>query len=591
MNRKITDVQRRDGILETISDRTATVAFSSETPVERWFGYEVLGHEPNNVRLGRLNEGGAILLNHNSHMQVGVVEKSWIDEDRKGRAIIRFSQSSLGQEIYQDVQDGIRKHVSVGYVIHDYRTKRSQDEKDTIVATDWEPLEISIVSVPADVTIGVNRNYLEEPFMETQEKYEAPVVASPKIDIEALQKETRQQELERVRTILSLGEQFHMRQLSEKHVTEATPLDVFRGLLLEEIRKSPGASPIRLANQSVVPEIGMNERETREYSLCRAINAAVTNDWTKATLEKEASLATAKKLGREPKGFFIPPDVQRRDFTLGTSGSPGGGYAGMDPQLLLGSFIQLLRNNMIVKQLGAKILGGLSGDVLIPKQTGGATAYWVAESGAPTESAQTLGQIALRPKTVGAFTDISRKLLIQSSIDVESFVRSDITQTIALAIDLAALAGTGQNNQPTGILATANIGSKTWTTAPTFANVVEMETALATANIATGSLAYVTTPSLRGTLKTTPKVTAQATYVWNDDNQMNGYPAFASTQMTTGYVLFGNWSDLIIGEWTGTDILVDPYTGGTSGTVRVIALQDVDIAVRYPQSFCELHAA
>lgn len=584
MNRKITDAQRREAEIETISEHIVTVAFSSETPVERWFGTEILSHAPEHtVRLNRLNNGGPVLLSHDIDKQIGVVEKSWIDgQDRKGRAVLRFSSATEAKEIYNDIQDKIRRHISVGYVIHTYDTKRV-DDNEIIVATDWEPLEISIVAIPADINVGVNRK--EDIDMLLEEVKTTPL----QVDVELLQKETRQQELDRVRTILGLGEQFQMRQLAEKHITEATPLDVFRGLLLEEIRKSPGASPIKLANQNV--EIGMNERETRAYSLCRAIHAATTGDWTKAPLEREASVATAKKLGREPKGFFIPPDVQQRDFTLGTSGSPGGGYAGMDPQLLINSFIQLLRNNMIVKQLGAKILGGLTGDILIPKQTGGATAYWVAESGAPTESAQTLGQIALRPKTVGAFTDISRKLLIQSSIDVESFVRSDITQTIALAIDLAALAGTGQNNQPTGILATSGIGSKTWTTAPTFANIVELETTLATANIATGSLAYVTTPALRGTLKTTPKVTAQATYIWNDTNQMNGYPAFATTQMTTGYVLFGNWSDLIIGEWTGTDILVDPYTGGTSGTVRVIALQDVDIAVRYPQSFCEMHAA
>ena len=307
MNRKITDLQYREAGLEEIGDRTATVAFSSETPVERWFGYEVLGHDPNNVRLDRMNRGGDILLNHDSDRQVGVVERIWVDDDRKGRAVIRFSQSPLGQEIYQDVQDGIRRNISVGYVIHSYETRRSEDDQNITVATDWEPLEISIVSIPADMSVGVNRN-LEEPFMESQEKYEVPVVASPKIDIEALQKETRQQELDRVRTILGLGEQFHMRQLSEKHVTEATPLDVFRSLLLEEIRKSPGASPIKLANQNV--EIGMNDRETRAYSLCRAIHAATTGDWTKAPLEREASVATAKKLGREPKGFFIPPDVQ-----------------------------------------------------------------------------------------------------------------------------------------------------------------------------------------------------------------------------------------------------------------------------------------
>jgi HK97 family phage major capsid protein/HK97 family phage prohead protease len=583
------EIRYREGQFESLQDRMATISFSSEAHIERWFGIEVLGHNIDNVRLGRLNSGAAVLLNHDADQHVGVVEKSWLGPDKKGRAVIRFSKSPKGEEVHQDVMDGIRRNVSVGYLIHDYRVEKADDgDKEIYFANDWEPLEISIVSVPADTSVGVGRNLSMEKTIMTPENTEKTV---PQIDVEQIRKDTRQAELSRVRDIHALGEQFQMREFADKHAQEGTALDDFRGFLLEEIKRSQRASPVSLAKQTVNPEIGMTEKEIRQYSLCRAIMAQATNDWRYAGLEREANFATAKKLGRDPKGFFIPPDVQnRRDFTLGTSGSPGGGYASMDPQLLVANFIDLLQNKMIVRQLGAEILGELTGDVLIPKQTGGATAYWVAESGAPTESQQTIGQITLRPKTVGAFSDISRKLLIQSSLYVESFVRRDISRTIALAIDLAALAGTGQNNQPTGILATAGIGSTTWSGTPTFANVVNMATIVATANADRGSMSYITTPAVSGVLRTTPKVTAQATYLWSESNLLNGYPAYETNQMTTGYVLFGNWSDLIIAEWTGTDILVDPYTGGTSGTIRVIAHQDVDIGVRYPQSFCEMHA-
>lgn len=349
--------------------------------------------------------------------------------------------------------------------------------------------------------------------------------------------------------------------------------------------------------------IGMEERDLQRYSLIRAIRAAVNHDWRGAELEREASEATAKLLGIEPRGFYVPQDwLERRDLVKGTPSA--GGYL-VSTDLLSQSFIELLRNRMMVQRAGATILGGLVGDVAIPKQTGGATAYWVAESGAPTESQQTVGQVALSPKTVGAYTEISRKLLKQSSIDVEAFVRRDLATVLALAIDYAALHGSGASNQPTGIAATSGIGSVAGGVngaAPTWANIVQLETEVAVDNADIGALAYMTNAKVRGKLKATPRT---ATYgdimVWEGNNAtpLNGYPAYVTNQVRSDLdkgtsvgicsaIFFGNWADLIIGMWGGLDILVNPYSGDTSGTVRVTALQDVDVAVRHPESFAAM---
>jgi HK97 family phage major capsid protein len=349
--------------------------------------------------------------------------------------------------------------------------------------------------------------------------------------------------------------------------------------------------------------LGMDEKEVRAYSLVRAINAAATGDWRGAELEREASEAVARQLGRSPEGFFMPLDVQRqkRDLTAGTDSA--GGYF-VDTELRSQSFIEMLRNRMMVKQAGATILGGLVGDVAIPKQSGGATYYWVAESGAPTESAQTAAQVSLTPHTGGAYTDISRKLLKQSSIDVENFVRSDLATVCALGLDLAALHGTGADNQPTGIAATSGIGSVAGGdngAAPDWDDIIDLETAVAVDNADLGSLAYMTNAKVRGVLK---KTLVTATYgdrmVWDSgEYPLNGYKAHVSNQVSStltkgtstsvcSAIFFGNWADLIIGQWGTTDILVDPYTGSTSGTVRVVALQDADIAVRHAESFAAM---
>lgn len=336
-----------------------------------------------------------------------------------------------------------------------------------------------------------------------------------------------------------------------------------------------------------------------QYSLARAIRAAASNDWSDAPLERQASQETAEMLGRSPRGFFLPVNAlaEQRDLTKGTAAD--GGYT-VATDLLSQSFIDMLRNRMVTQMAGATVLAGLVGDVAIPRQTGGATAYWVTESGSPTESKQAFDQVPMTPKTVGAFTDISRKLLLQSSIDVEAFVRNDLASVLALAIDSAALHGPGSSNQPTGIASTSGIGSVAGGTngaAPTWAHIVELESDVSVANADIGKLGYVTNTKVRGKLKTTQKAAStDSTMLWdNNSSPLNGYPAHVSNQvrsdLTKGSatdcsaIFFGNWADLLIGLWGTLDLLVDPYSGSTHGSVRVVALQDVDIAVRHSESF------
>jgi len=387
---------------------------------------------------------------------------------------------------------------------------------------------------------------------------------------------------------------------------DALTADIERRERLADLERDLGQSAGRQAGGMEDPRIGMSERETQRYSLLRAIRAAATGDWRGAGLELEASRAVAQHLKREPRGFFVPFDWmvrqagaggEQRDLVVGTD--TAGGYT-VSTDLLADSFIELLRNRMVVRTAGATVLAGLIGDVAIPRQTGGATAYWVAESGAPTESQQAFDQVALTPHTVGAFTDISRKLLLQSSLDIEAFVRSDLATALALAIDYAALHGSGSSNQPTGVAHTTGIGSVAGGTngaAPTWAHIVQLETEVAVDNADIGRLAYVTNAKVRGKLKQTEKASGTDLWVWTDGaNPLNGYRALVSNQVrsdldkgtSTGVcsaIFFGNWADLLIGMWGTLDILVDPYTGSTSGTVRVVAFQDVDVTVRHPESF------
>jgi HK97 family phage major capsid protein len=191
----------------------------------------------------------------------------------------------------------------------------------------------------------------------------------------------------------------------------------------------------------------------------------------------------------------------------------------------------------------------------------------------------------MTPKTCGAFTDYSRKLMIQSSIDVENMVRSDLARVLALEIDRVGLYGSGSSNQPLGLKDTTGVLTEDFAAdTPTFSEVVALESDVSGANALLGNPVYLMNSAMRGSLKTKAKDSGSGLFVM-EGGLVNGYEGVLSNQVASGDLWFGNFADLIIGYFSGLDIMVDPYTGSTSGTVRVVALQDVDIAVRHPESF------
>ncbi len=577
--------------------RTVELAFASETPYERWWGVEILDLAQPSVRLGRLTAGGPLLMDHDSRDHIGVIESVQIGTDRVGRAVVRFGKSARAEEVFQDVKDGIRRNVSVGYMIHKAVLVEQNEEQDTYRVTDWEPFEVSLVSVPADASVGIGRSADAESPIEFIPLQEKQIMSD--INVEEVRAEAVKSEQKRTQEIIAMGEQF------KAYGADGVAAECLRnGKSVEETR---AAIMTKIGTRAMPSaDIGMTQEEARSFSFVRAINALANPGDRRAQeaakFEREASDAFATKMGRAAQGFYVPVEVQKRDLLVGTATAGGNTVA---TQLLATNFIDLLRNKMAMTGLGAQFLTGLVGQIAIPRQTSGATAYWVAENGAPTESQQAFDQVTMTPRTLGAFTDISRKLLLQSSIAVEGFVRNDITTVIALAIDLAAINGSGASNQPTGILNTAGIGSVAGGTnglAPTWAHIIALETAVAVANANIGNMGYLTNAQVRGKLLATEKATNTGAFVWADNNTLRGYKTEVSQQVPSNLtkgsasgicsaILFGNWADLIIGQWGSLDLMVDPYTGSTAGTVRVVALQDVDIAVRHAESFAAMKDA
>lgn len=474
--------------------------------------------------------------------------------------------------------------------------------------------------------------------MPQQVEIQAPA-AAPQPDLRVIENQAVAAERARTSDIRALGESHQQRVMADAAIASGQSVEQFRAALLDKLVQAGTLKPAES------PEIGMSARELQRFSFRRLflaamdpLNAQAQRD---AAFEREASDAARAKQGDRKTdregGITIPIDVLNadasvfgrdyaraqaaaliakvrdpayRDLVVGTA-TAGGHLVSTD--LLSASFINLLRARTRVIDMGATLFTDLNGNLAIPRQTGGASIYWVAENGAPTESGATFDQVTLSPKTIGAFTDYSRRLLLQSSLDVEAFVRTDLALGVGVGLDAAAINGSGSSNQPTGVLNLSGIGSVAGGTnglAPTWDHMVDLEAQVANANADFGALGYLTNSKVRSKLKRTQKfASTNGQEIWMTGRdprggigEINGYDAYVSNNVPstldkgtrTGVcsaVVFGDWSALLIGMWGGLDVMLDPYTGSTAGTKRVVALQDVDIAARRAASFAAMKDA
>ena len=487
-----------------------------------------------------------------------------------------------------------------------------------MLARSWSVHELSVVTVPADPTIGFGRSLISpsqgnsitmEDKSPQQEIISAEESASPsvrtmeestketaveaeksvEIDIKAEVQRAIDENNARTAAITSLCREFGKygaEELTDSLIKSNKSPAEAKAAILDLVKNKAEAvnTPIRSTDMST-NEVGLDQKEIKRFSFLRALNALANptdrQAQEAAAFEREVSDAASKKYEKPANGILVPNEVLQRDLNVGTA-TAGGNL--VPTELLAGSFIDILRKRMAVMATNPTMLTGLSGNVSIPRMTSTSTAYFVGESGAPTESQQAFDQVNMTPKTIGAFVDYSRRLLLQSSIDVETMIRDDIARVIATKLDNAAIYGSGSSNEPLGIKDTTGVGTSTITTFGTFAEYIALETDVAAANADVANMFYLINASARGALKSTEKATNTGQFVF-ENGEINGYPAIVSNQLANNDVLFGDFSQFVIGMWSGLDLTVDPYANATSGSVRIIALQDVDFAVKQPTAF------
>lgn len=611
---------------------------SSEAPVERFYGTEVLKHDARSIRMDRLNSGAApLLFNHNWDDPIGMIDGARI-ENRRLVVDAHLFDTPRAREVAAMIEGGMR-NVSIGYQIHEM----VEDTKArTYTATDWGVYEVSFATVPADPSVGYGRGQdaatettvrvLASPSGEaTQTTVEitpsqpaAPAAHHRSIAVSDHQQAAAGANADtavndgahatRAATVPALPagttgnralELEQQRRRGIENLCRANKIDeairdhwVGSGLSIEAITEDLLQIVQKRADATQrTAELGMSAGETRRYSLMSAIRAVADKNWSNAGFELECSREIAKRLNTvtDPNKFYVPFEVQTRNVQVPaqaagrrdlTAASLGGGGALVATENM--SFIELLRNRSVAYRMGARRLSGLVGNVTVPRQTAAATAYWLANEGTQiTESQQSFGQMALAPKTVGAYTEISRQLMLQSSPDAEGIVTGDLAAVSALAVDVGVLRGSGSGGEPTGIVNTGGIGSVTGTSLG-YAGVLEFQTDVAAANIMPARGGYVTTPAVAALMMQRARFSNTDTPLWQGnlwDGQMAGFAAMSSNQMSSATMLFGDWDQVVVAEWGVLQVEVNPYANFQAGIIGVRAMVTVDVGLRYAAAF------
>ena len=338
-----------DGAAISSEDRTMEFSFSSEYPVQRYFGNEVLSHERESVDLGRLQDGAPVLFNHDTNRPIGVVQRAWVDgEKKRGMVSVKFSRNPFAQEVMTDIADGVLRNVSVGYSINNL-----EERGGDFVATSWQPYEVSITPCPADPTIGIGRKLETDGAAPaaTPTPTPSPTPMEDNLNIEAVRAEAAAQaanaERTRIASISALTERHGLKDLGASLIENGRSLDEAREAVLDKINAR--------AVETVKP-VEMDQRDGARYSITAGIRAALSGDWSsyEAGMVREMSAEVAKSMGRSPsaeRAFFIPFSALTR-ATYVTSGASTGGNL-VATELMDQDFIEFLRNRSVMLAAGA----------------------------------------------------------------------------------------------------------------------------------------------------------------------------------------------------------------------------------------------
>lgn len=595
-NQKFKKAFAVDKPLINVEARTVEFPFSSEVPVQREMGMEILDHSPESVDLDRLRNAAPLLWNHDTNNQIGVVESVELKLiERRLWCVVRFSKNKEADEVFQDVIDGIKRNVSFGYCIGD-NIAWDDAQETTYRVKQWFIYEISIVSVPADYSVGIGRA-LEVKSNETNEikDNDEAVVADtekPVIEVKELQ---AVDEIKNTKIEVIKMDEFESRKAEEKEILAVGKAENMMAKAYQAIGEGKSYKEFvadvskELADRTKSATFKMDAKDVEKYDAKRAFKSLLNGE--KQSYEHDVSQQYAKDMSlKAPRGLYIPHNqpVFTREFT-----ALNGGAGVIGENLMGSSYIDLLRNKMVTGSIGVRTMGGLSSSVAIPKATGTSTVYFIDDNGdIDAGSNPTIGQVTLSPKNMGAYIDIGRNLALQASVDVMALGWNDLLTNMALASDKQILNGTGANGQAKGIYKQAGVGTVVVADGkPDRADILAFIAELGAANANRDNAYFVFNSVMSSHLRGTAEASGFPKWLLSDESKVEGFKTAETNQLADNELILGDFSQALLGLFGGLDLYEDRSTGSKSGMVRIVALQSFDVAVRNAGSFCTMVAS
>lgn len=417
--------------------RTVELAFATENPVERWYGFETLDCKPQSVRLERLLSGGPLLLGHDADDQIGVVESVTVGSDNICRASVRFSRAAEAEEIFQDVIDGIRRNVSVGYMVHEAVLEKEKEGVSYYRITDWEPFEVSLVPMPADTKCGVGRSIDQPTESETAPIPKKENHTMETVDTAAVERAAVEREQKRVADILAAGKDYASRGgielAAEVSATPGATVETFRAKMLEKVTAEQAPSTTRepAPAQRITTDLRYNPQSLKAWS--RHGNKAEemafrSGQWAKAVIGGDAAA----------ERWCKDHNLDLRVMNTG-SGAAGGFLV---PDEMETGIIDLRAQFGVARRI-AQMFPMSTGTLSIPKWSTGNTAYFAGEQVATTESDGAFGQVQLVAKELSALTRISMSLAEDAVIDLAAFLAEQQAYAFAVKEDACLIDGDG----------------------------------------------------------------------------------------------------------------------------------------------------
>ncbi|MBK1835013.1 phage major capsid protein [Roseibacillus ishigakijimensis] len=607
---------------------------ASDAPVEIWRDeFEILGHQPGEVRLDWLASGNAPLLwMHDRSQQLGIVESSRV-EGGFLYCRIRFGSSDFAQEKKRDWDEGILKNVSVGYRVHAWDHVKSDDTGDYYRVTDWEPIEATLCPIPADRSVGSGRSYKErkKPALSEPDNKDRnmPKTAdppteepkAPKIDVSEVREQAKRDERERqlkIRNAAKGTKGYDLTEIAERAIDEGMSLDQFNEQALEHIRSN--------APKLSQADIGATGKEQKRYSLKNVMDGIRYGNLEKVAgyeLEMSRAVKEAKGKDADSRSVAIPMDILLRGWTpknpslaqkvfggqrnLMSVSLTGGGQSDtvsnvVETELLDELFVESLREQSVLLGLGVTMIPGLVGDAEIPVELLNPEFYWIGEDDEPTEGNYQLGQVALNFKTLAARIPFTRRADKQSTPNIEGLLANSLRKGAALALENTAYNGAGTATEPEGILNTAGVGSVSSMvgTLGTYSRdvLIELRQALGIANAASPDTALLMAEHTAGEFAKVKTDAGSGLFVADYDREdvTRLRTAIGSARLTNllpntaagdaaSVVLYGKPSELYIGTWGAMEIDLDDTTKRNTGGKTLRVFLDADMAIPRPACF------